>query len=111
MNPCTLRHAGGTWVPMHKIISEYKPGEGRHWFDRDTLRFFACRLPGGGFRAPDGRVLFVSSEKAPHGTRRYTLRVMTASGIDTVGEFQSYATRAQAYGAMVRELRATKEEA
>ena len=85
-----------------------------HWFDRDTLRFFDGKVLGG---LISGRY-FVSSEQrhAPfcdkrHGgrplepieaagpigsgcdSRRYTIREANDDGsIDTVGEFQAYAT-------------------
>ena len=85
-------------ISMHEIEQLYQPGIGRHWFDADTMRFFRCRLASYGYQAADGKVYFVSSEKN-HGMggpykRRYTVRVLVKLGtVDTVGEFQAYATR------------------
>lgn len=74
---------------------------GLHWFDREAVNFFACRvlwqtltpLP----LAP-GCFLFVSSEqfRPLHGEadqRRYTVRFFGKTGdIDTLGDFQQYET-------------------
>jgi hypothetical protein len=98
------------FVPLAAIIREYSPGIGRHWFDRDTLRFFACRLSDGGRRAADGSIYFVTSEKGSNGIRAYSVRRLFKHtdgrmDIDTVGEFQAHATRAAAYGKVLRMLR------
>lgn len=85
----TLKHARtlAHFRTMESIRREYAPGEGAHWFDRDTLRFFRTRLPEGGYSGPGG-VFFVTSEKSPHGPRRYTVRHLTGPGrIHTVGKF------------------------
>lgn len=88
-------------IGIAEIEARYQPGEGRHWFDRDTQRFFRCRLAECGYEAADGSVYFVSSEQN-HGMggpykRLYTVRVLRGSGkIDTVGEFQQFATASTA---------------
>ena len=91
-----------TKVSMETIRRAYGLGEGRHWFDADTMRFFACRLPTYGYRAAHGDTFyFVSSEQGPTRGRRYSVREMTRTesgeyDIDTRGGFQAYATRAAA---------------
>ena len=70
--------------------------KGHHWFDNDTLGFFKSRV---GESVYGGR-FFVSSEKGPNMQRRYTVREASKDGsISTVGEFQQYATLAQARSA------------
>ena len=74
---------------------------GQFWFSPSTLRFFNSR-PG---RRLYGFRYFISSERYDWNTpRRYTVREVTPKAhIETVGEFQQYATRAQALAA-IREL-------
>jgi hypothetical protein len=77
-----------------------------HWFSPGTMRFFSSRVGDYGFSMGDGsKVYFVSSERfvgsngytAP---RKYTVRVLDTDGdVDTVGEFQAYASRS---GAMAK---------
>lgn len=88
-------------ITMQAIRDMYQPGYGRHWFDPDTMRFFSCRLPEFGYTAEDGSAYFVSSERGPSGVRRYTVRRLTGTGgeIETVGQFQQYATRSAATAA------------
>lgn len=70
-----------------------------HWFDPDSMRFFRSRVGEVAYEAADGRRYFVSSERfmpsrGPAAPRNYTVRVQSTTGdIDTVGEFQGYATR------------------
>lgn len=76
---------------------------GHHWFSPDTVRFFNSRIG----RSLYGGRYFVTSERyewdAP---RLYTVRRANADGtIDTVGEFQGYATSYMAKRA-IRELMA-----
>lgn len=59
---------------------------GSHWFDPSTMRFFKCRVLDEVYSGPGG-VYFVSSERGPHGPRRYTVRQFIGDKIDTVGEF------------------------
>jgi len=69
-----------------------------HWFDRDTKRFFGCRLPKVAFQAADGRRFFVTSEHNFDRTARlYTVRCQGIDGdMDTIGEFQGYSDRSVA---------------
>ena len=68
---------------------------GYKWFTPDTLRFFASRPS----KIVYGHGLFVSSELDFDGTtRRYTVRLALPTGeIETVGEFQQFATSGQAH--------------
>ena len=72
---------------------------GSHWFEPSTLRFFNSR-PG---RTLYGGRYFVTSERYDDDhPRLYTIREVTPDGnIETVGEFQAYATNAEA----VREIK------
>lgn len=90
-------------VSMGTIRSAYGPGEGRHWFDPSTMRFFRCRLPANGYRAEHGDgFYFVSSEQGPDGVRAYTVREMRRESesepysIEDRGGFQAYGSRAVA---------------
>lgn len=67
---------------------------GSHWFDADSMRFFKSRVGDTAYHDGKGGALFVSSEKGPSGTRRYSVRYYNPRicGIDTVGEFQAYGT-------------------
>lgn len=85
-------------ISMSRIRDIYNPGEGRHWFDRASMRFFRSRLPGAGVEGPGG-IFFVSSEQGPHenSPRRYSVRQLKGEGdIKTVGEFCGYWERAEA---------------
>jgi len=75
---------------------------GYHFFDADTLRFFRGRIIG---QLVAGRY-FITSEQfvAPYeapAPRRYTIRYANDDAtIDTVGDFQQYATLADARKAL-----------
>ena len=84
-------------ISMREIENRYDSGEGRHWFDTDTMKFFRTRLPAYGYEGVAG-VFFTSSEKPPHGKRMHSVRQLVGPGdIDTRGDFccmtQSRATR------------------
>ena len=76
-------------------IKDANKAIGHHWFEPGTLRFFKSRFSG-----PVIGNMFVSSEKGPDEIRRYTIRECTNGAINTVGEFQAYATKAQALRAL-----------
>lgn len=77
---------------------------GHHWFEPETMRFFRSRV---GETLYGGRY-FVSSEKGPDGSRRYSVREAKADGsISTVGEFQGFPNRRQAIAAIRSILKAT----
>jgi hypothetical protein len=81
---------------------------GHHWFDADTLRFFASRVHDDLY----GGRYFVTSEcdkgfgtlgSAWGGKRRYTVRMVNADGsIETVGTFGQYGSRSGAHAAASR---------
>jgi hypothetical protein len=75
---------------------------GQHWFEPATMRFFRSRVGDTLY----GQRYFVSSEQFDYNSPRlYTVRELNDDGgIDTVGEFQGYTTRAQAIGAIRRLL-------
>lgn len=84
---------------MSEIRSRYNPGEGRHFFDRASMRFFNSVLPKAGYEGPGG-VFFVTSEQF-HGSggyvapRKFTVRNLDGEQIRTVGEFNAL-SRAEA---------------
>ena len=78
------------YMTMEAVKNAYQPCKGRHWFDKDTMRFFKCRLPRTAYVGPCG-VFFVSSEKGPSEVRRYTVRQFSGPGeVKTVGPFNEY---------------------
>lgn len=116
---CPLANAS---IYTMKTVRELHAFGGGHFFDADTMRFFGSRVLSG-LRA--GRY-FVTSERNPerrhagrHAAyrypRRYTVRRVTRRDIvhttppaytvhtvdiDTVGDFQGYATARQAWAAI-----------
>ena len=96
-------------IGMDEIEKAYEPGIGRHWFDRDTMRFFKCRLPQYGYKGAGG-VFFTSSEQRPGGVRLYSVRRLVGPGkIATHGDFNAY-TKGVA-DRMARKLAAGEAEA
>lgn len=83
-------------IDIRDVIAKHQG----HWFDADTMRFFKTRLPSVAYQVGD-RVLFVTSEKGPNGIRLCTIREQLEDGsIRTVGDFQAYYTRLQAFRAL-----------
>ena len=82
-------------IAMRDIIARYNPGEGRHFFDKGSMRFFDSKLHGPGYEAADGSIYFVTSEQF-HGSggysapRKYSVRVLKDQRIDKAGEFQKF---------------------
>lgn len=74
---------------------------GHHWFSPKTMRFFSCRVLS---VLHLGR-FFITSEHYTFSAgyeRRYTIREALLCGcIETVGEFQQYATARQAKKALL----------
>ena len=84
-----------------KDIKRLAADVGYHWFEPATMRYFGSRV---GSKVYGGQY-FISSEQYFHTEPRlYTIRKVTYSDgrmeIDTVGEFQQYATRAEAEAAI-----------
>jgi hypothetical protein len=85
-------------------MSEIRRAARGHWFDPSSMRFFRSRVGSTAYRTADGsRAYFVSSEQFEDGRgyradRRYTVRVidLATGDIDTVGDFQAYASRSGA---------------
>lgn len=77
---------------------------GSHWFDKGSMKFFNCRLMPDIFHAADGRILFVTSEDNGYDGRKFSVRAFDPKNadIDTIGDFNSYETKASA-------LKAAKE--
>ena len=73
---------------------------GFHWFDADTLRFFGSRISEASF---DGRYFVTSEDNFDRSARSYSIREAMSDGrVATVGDFQEFATRAQAIAAIDR---------
>lgn len=91
-------------------IRDHNARAGQHWFSPDTLRYFRSRIGSTVYPTATG-AYFVSSEQyvsyfpTYHAEPRlYTVRYYDASTgmIDTVGEFQGYASRNGAHAAARR---------
>ena len=93
---------------LHKLhtldqIKRAAIGAGSHWLDPASMRFFNSRLGQTVYPIPGG-ALFISSERFDYSSPRlYSVRSCTWDGcIDTVGEFQQYATSTAAHSAASR---------
>lgn len=83
-------------VDMDTIRHAYRmTSNGGHWFDPASMRFFASRLSHCGARVGN-RFVFTSSEQGPDGIRGYSVRVLDAGSVSTVGDFQQYDNSKQA---------------
>jgi hypothetical protein len=80
-------------------IQQEMNDSGSHWWDRDTMRSFRCRVGDQVYQGPGG-IYFVTSEKGPYdgAKRRYTVRqyMPGRKSVETVGEFCAM-TRDQAH--------------
>ncbi len=86
-------------------IKKCNSGKGKHFFDRDTMRFFKSRIESSQpIHGPKG-IFFVTSEQAPGGKRKYTIRKFNPKTceVKTHGEFQEFKERWQAMTRAVRE--------
>jgi hypothetical protein len=86
------------YTSINEIRIEAKRA-GSHFFDADTMRFFGSRV----LPTVYGGRYFITSEQDHYGNgaKAYTVRIALDKGnIDTVGDFQAYATRAQAVRAI-----------
>ena len=79
-----------------------------YWFEDATMRAFRTRI--GAERRTRAGLMFVTSEMGPDKVRRYSVRLAFwrrrddgrwAVGIETIGDFQAYATRRDAVRAMI----------
>lgn len=81
-------------------IGEVKSRHQGNWFNAGTMRYFNSRVSSTAYLSADKKQsFFVSSEKGPHGPRMYSVRVQDCEtgSINTVGEFQRFATRKRAH--------------
>lgn len=71
-------------------IQDEMTRDGSHWWDRDSMRFFQCRVGDQVYQGPGG-IYFVTSEKPSDGKRAFSVRQYfpASKSIDTVGEFCS----------------------
>lgn len=97
---------GKRYAPQHKDgfayrsidqIQAHNHAIGHHWFSPKTMAFFNCRV----MKDLHLGAFFISSESDTYSTtepvRLYTLRVAKGCGcIDTVGNFQAFATLSDA---------------
>lgn len=92
-------------ISMAEIRRLYRPGEFRHWFDEDTMRFFGTRLPGQGVRTQWGN-FFITYEVPPSGRGAFSLRCqnLVTGDIETVGKFCSHPSMAEARRALQAHL-------
>jgi hypothetical protein len=76
---------------------------GYHFFDPDTLRFFDSRIE----TVTNGRKFLTSEQfhgSTESGPRKWTIRELQDDGsIETVSEFQEFASKAEALEAMREE--------
>lgn len=63
-----------------------------YWFSPDTMRFFRSRLDRTAYVGTGGCYFVTSEQFNDSAPRLYTVRVWRGKKIDTVGEFQEYAT-------------------
>jgi hypothetical protein len=82
----------------------YQMNPNGHWFDKDTMRFFKCRVAERLEFSPCGKIYFYTSEKGPmdNSPRRYSVREYdpATGNIETVGlGFCAYKTLAAAMAA------------
>ena len=69
-------------------IRDAAAAAGIHWFEPGSMRFFGTELSRTIYQGKGG-IFFITSEKPPHGARRFSVRRFHPddSSISTVGEF------------------------
>ncbi|ASR76652.1 hypothetical protein SEA_WATERMOORE_264 [Streptomyces phage Watermoore] len=83
--------------------------QGNHFFSADTMRWWKSRISDMCYSTIDGQsMFFVSSERNDDYARRYTVRVAKLDenghfSVETVSEFQEYASRSGAHDRAQRE--------
>jgi hypothetical protein len=74
------------------MMEVYKDLRSGFWFDRDTMRYWSCRVLSDFRRLDDSTALFITSENPdPHGRnrqRRYTVRKASLRVIDDEGRMK-----------------------
>jgi hypothetical protein len=96
---------------MSEVRRLYSPGPYRHWFDRDTMRFFNTVLPSHAVKTWHGNY-FVTKETSPSGVSAYTVRRQDPDNgdISTLGEFHAHRTYEEARRALHAHLEAKEVE-
>jgi hypothetical protein len=90
-------------IPMSNVRAFYAGAqpEGR-WFSKANMCFHKTKLPRTAYQGPAG-TMFVTRETDWSDATRYSVRVQREDGrIETVGEFHSYLTRADAIAEIKR---------
>ena len=79
-----------------RLIKEANKNAGKHFFEKETMRFFSSRILPTVYQG-EGGMYFVTSEVDPSGKKAYTVRefIPDTKEINTVGEFHRL-TRDQA---------------
>jgi hypothetical protein len=80
---------------FHNIdqIQLFNEFNGYHFFSTGAKGFFDSKIYNTIYR----NRFFVTSEKYPHGSRKYSIRMIKTDGsIETLGDFNSFATKNQA---------------
>ena len=96
-----------TYSTIEEIEADHR-STGGHFFDAASKRFFRSRI---GQIVIGGR-FFITSEQFDHRSARlYTIRECRNGKIETVGEFQAYATAAAARAAASKIARGSIEAA
>jgi hypothetical protein len=96
--------AEGTRFNSIKDIERASLASGSHWFSKDNMKAFRTRLESEVIPAPDGKILFVTSEQDWNGERMFTVRSFdpTDASIDTAGEYHSHTTKGEAFKAAMK---------
>jgi len=72
---------------IHDIITKNKE-EGMHFFSKSTMRFFQSKI----YPKVYAGKYFITSEKPPHGRRKYTVREANEDGSITSHSFGAFGT-------------------
>lgn len=89
-------------------LKELNKKNGGCWFEPATMRFFGTRIESGII----AKEYFITSEQPPHGPRMFSVRQFSTTGdVETVGEFCSCKTRAEAIGLLKTHLATPQEVA
>lgn len=100
----TLKRLSLSRFPLRLLLQNHFADYQGHFFSSDALRFFRSRIPKDGYLAPDGSILFITSEKRCFNdyTRVYTVRRMFRHPDKTIGisSISKSDTRAEALSSL-----------
>ena len=90
-------------IPFSNVLAYYASSQPNgSWFSPGNRRFFGTKLPRVAYQGL-ADTLFVTAETNPSNETRYSVRMQRRDGgIDTVGEFHSFKTRADAVAEIKR---------